>query len=236
VNLFYQPHIQNGIHYLDPEESRHCYRVLRKKSGDVIQITDGKGYRYQAKLTDTKSDKCSFTVESKQKEEKRPYTIHIALAPTKNPDRTEWFVEKAIEIGVDELSFLLCDNSERAALKTDRIEKLAISAMKQSLKCSLPKINHMVLLKDFIISNKAASKFIAYVDQTNPDYLQKLATPKSDYIVLIGPEGDFSKKELQLAIDYNYKKASLGPNRLRTETAGIVACHILNVINQTTTT
>lgn len=232
MNLFYQPHIQDGIHYLDPEESRHCYKVLRKKPGDLIQLTDGKGYRYQAKLTDTKSDKCSFTIESKQQEEKRPYTIHIALAPTKNPDRTEWFVEKAIEIGVDELSFLLCDNSERAALKTDRIEKLAISAMKQSLKNSLPKINHMILLKDFITTNSTASKYIAYVDQTNPDHLLKEAKPKSNYIVLIGPEGDFSKKELELALTQGYKKVSLGPSRLRTETAGVVACHILNLVNQ----
>jgi 16S rRNA (uracil1498-N3)-methyltransferase len=232
VNLFYQPHIQDGIYYLDPEESRHCYKVLRKKPGDVIQITDGKGYRYQAKLTDTKPDQCSFTIESKQQEEKRPFTIHIALAPTKNPDRTEWFVEKAIEIGVDELSFLLCDNSERAALKTDRIEKLAISAMKQSLKSSLPKINHMVLLKDFITASNTASKYIAYVDQTNPDHLLKEAKEKSNYIVLIGPEGDFSKKELELALTQGYKKVSLGPSRLRTETAGVVACHILNLVNQ----
>lgn len=232
MNLFYQPHIHDGIHYLDPEESRHCYKVLRKKPGDVIQLTDGKGYRYQAKLTDTTSDKCSFTIESKQQEEKRPYTIHIALAPTKNPDRTEWFVEKAVEIGVDELSFLLCDNSERAALKTDRIEKLAISAMKQSLKSSLPKINHMVLLNDFITTGSAASKYIAYVDQTNPDHLLREAKPKSNYIVLIGPEGDFSKTELELALTHGYKKVSLGPSRLRTETAGIVACHILNLVNQ----
>ena len=232
MNLFYQPHIQDGIHYLDPEESRHCFKVLRKKPGDLIQITDGKGYRYQAKLTDTQSDKCSFNIESKQEEEKKPFTIHIALAPTKNPDRTEWFVEKAIEIGVDELSFLLCDNSERAALKTDRIEKLAISAMKQSLKNSLPKINHMVLLKDFIGTSGTAAKYIAYVDQTNPDHLLKDAKPKSNYIVLIGPEGDFSKKELELALAQGYKKVSLGPSRLRTETAGIVACHILNLVNQ----
>jgi len=161
----------------------------------------------------------------------RPFHIHIAIAPTKNPDRTEWFVEKAIEIGVDEISFLLCDNSERAALKTDRLEKLAISAMKQSLRCTLTKINHMVLLKDFITTTNASSKYIAHVDQTNPDHLQRIAPPKSDYIILIGPEGDFSKKELELTATHNYKKVSLGTNRLRTETAGLVACHILNLIN-----
>lgn len=231
MNLFYQPGIPNGIHYLNPDESRHCTKVLRKKTGDVIQITDGIGTIYQARLTESKSEKCSFKIESKQKEEKRPFNIHIAIAPTKNPDRTEWFVEKAIEIGVDEISFLLCDNSERAALKTDRLEKLAISAMKQSLRSTFTKINHMVLLKDFVAGTNATSKYIAYVDQANPDHLLKIAIPKSDYLVLIGPEGDFSKKELALAVDYHYKKVSLGTSRLRTETAGVVACHILNLVN-----
>ncbi len=231
MNLFYQPGIPTGIHYLDPEESRHCSKVLRKKTGDVIQITDGIGNLYQAKLTESKSEKCSFKIESTQREKKRPFNIHIAIAPTKNPDRTEWFVEKAIEIGVDEISFLLCDNSERAALKTDRLEKLAISATKQSLRSTLTKINHMVLLKDFVVNTNATWKYIAYVDQTNPNHLLKSATPNSDYVILIGPEGDFSKKELELATINNYKKISLGKSRLRTETAGVVACHILNLIN-----
>lgn len=232
MNLFYQPDIPNGIRNLDPEESRHCSKVLRKKPGDAIQITDGKGTLYQATLTESKPGAvCSFKIDSTEQEVKRPFYIHMALAPTKNPDRTEWFVEKAIEIGVDEISFILCDNSERAALKTDRLEKLAVSAMKQSLRYTLAKINHMVLLKDFVKSASTASKFIAYVDHTNPDHLQRQATPKSEYVVLIGPEGDFSKKELELTLENGYKKVSLGPNRLRTETAGLAACHILNLIN-----
>jgi 16S rRNA (uracil1498-N3)-methyltransferase len=231
LNLFYQPGIPNGILHLDPDESRHCSKVLRKKPGDTIQITDGAGTLYQAKLTESKPDKCSFKIESSQKEALRDFNIHIGIAPTKNPDRTEWFVEKAIEIGVDQISFLLCDNSERAALKTDRLEKLAVSAMKQSLRCTLTKINHMVLLKDFIATTKASSKFIAYVDQSNPDHLLKAATQKNNYVILIGPEGDFSKKELELALAQHYQKVSLGPSRLRTETAGLVACHILNLVN-----
>jgi 16S rRNA (uracil1498-N3)-methyltransferase len=231
LNLFYQPGIPNGIHYLDPEESRHCSKVLRKKAGDQIQITDGTGNLYKTTLTESRAEKCSFKIDSSEKEAKRLFHIHVAMAPTKNPDRTEWFVEKAIEIGVDEISFVLCDNSERAALKTDRLEKLAISAMKQSLRCTLTKINHMVLLKDFITSSHASAKFIAYVDQSNPDHLLKQASLKTNYIVLIGPEGDFSKKELELAFSHDYKKVSLGTNRLRTETAGVVACHILNLIN-----
>ena len=231
MNLFYQPAISNGVHYLDAEESRHCAKVLRKKSGDSIQITDGKGNLYNAILTESRPDKCSFKIDSTEKEKERSFYVHIAIAPTKNPDRTEWFVEKAIEIGVDEISFLLCDNSERAALKTDRLEKLAVSAMKQSLHYTLAKINHMVLLKDFVKETKASHKFIAYVDQTNPDHLLRQAIPKTNYVVLIGPEGDFSKKELEQAIENGYKKVSLGANRLRTETAGIAVCHILNLIN-----
>jgi 16S rRNA (uracil1498-N3)-methyltransferase len=231
LNLFYQPGIPNGIHYLDPEESRHCAKVLRKKPGDTIQVTDGKGSRYMVILTEAKPDRCTFRIESSEQEARRSFYIHLAMAPTKNPDRTEWFVEKAIEIGADEISFLLCDNSERAALKTDRLEKLAISAMKQSLQCTLTKINHMVLLKDFVTTTQASSKYIAYVDQTNPHHLSKQASPNANYVVLIGPEGDFSKKELELAMAHDYKKVSLGPNRLRTETAGLVACHILNLIN-----
>lgn len=231
MNLFYQPGIPKGILHLDAEESRHCSKVLRKKNGDVIHVTDGAGNAYTARLTDSRSDRCTFTIESTHHEAKRAFHIHIAIAPTKNPDRTEWFVEKAIEIGVDEISFVLCDNSERAALKTDRLEKLAISAMKQSLRYTLTKIHHMVLLKDFITASKASLKYIAYVDQSNPDHLIKQAAAKSDYVVLIGPEGDFSKNELQLAIENGYKKVSLGTNRLRTETAGVSACHILNLIN-----
>jgi len=231
VNLFYQPEIPNGIHHLDPEESRHCAKVLRKKPGDLIQLTDGKGKRYHALLTESKPDKCSFKISSSEQEHPRSFYTHIALAPTKNPDRTEWFVEKAIEIGIDEISFILCDNSERAAIKTDRLEKLAVSAMKQSLRCTLTKINHMVLVSEFVKTAKADSKFIAYVDQSNPDHLLKQVSPKSNYIVLIGPEGDFSKKELDMAIETGYKKVSLGSNRLRTETAGLVACHILNLVN-----
>lgn len=231
-NLFYQPLIPEGVHFLDPDESRHCYKVLRKKAGESIHITDGRGTLYDAILTETKPDKCSFKIQSKQTEEAKSFQIHIAIAPTKNPDRTEWFVEKAVEIGVDEISFLLCDKSERAAMKTERIEKLAISAMKQSLKTTLPKINPMGLFKDFIAQAKADEKYIAFVDHTNPDQLLILVKQKRNYIVLIGPEGDFSKKEIELAVMNHYKKVSLGPSRLRTETAGVVACHILNLVNQ----
>jgi 16S rRNA (uracil1498-N3)-methyltransferase len=230
-NLFYQPEIQSGAHHLDTDESRHCARVLRRKVGDTIHVTDGKGFLYTVRLTEAKTEKCTFSIESSVETSRGKFYIHIAIAPTKNPDRTEWFVEKSIEIGVDEISFVLCDNSERAALKTDRIERLAISAMKQSYKSMLTKINHMVLLKDFMKEAHSPLKYIAYVDQSNPDHLFKVAKPSSNYIVLIGPEGDFSNQELELAQSNQYQKVSLGTSRLRTETAGVAACHILNLIN-----
>lgn len=230
-NLFYQPAIQYGSHFLDPEESRHAAKVLRKKAGDVIHITDGKGTLYTCKITDAKPDKCAFVIEYYEQEKQKGFSIHIAIAPTKNTDRTEWFVEKAIEIGIDAITFLECDNSERGKIKLERIEKLAISAMKQSLKFTLPKIHAIRQLREFISESNSSKKFIAYVDQANPVELFKTAKPKEDYTVLIGPEGDFSPAELEQAIKNGYKKVALGPSRLRTETAGIAACHTLNLIN-----
>jgi 16S rRNA (uracil1498-N3)-methyltransferase len=230
--LFYQPGISKGVTSLNEEESRHCAKVLRKRSGDSIAITDGLGGLYTAVITDANPKKVEFKVESSQKSDVKEFNIHIAIAPTKNPDRTEWFVEKAIEIGVDEISLILCDKSERAALKTDRLEKLAISALKQSLKTTLTKINHMVLLKDFMRDAAEAQKFIAYVDSSNPIQLKNVVKPKNNYIILIGPEGDFSKHEIEMALAQNYQKVGLGPNRLRTETAGLVACTIFNLANQ----
>lgn len=230
-NLFYQPGIQYGSHFLDPEESRHATKVLRRKAGDSIHITDGKGVLYTCKITDAKPDKCAFLIESSEQEKSKGFHIHIAIAPTKNPDRIEWFVEKSIELGIDEISFIECANSERTSIKLERIEKLAVSAMKQSLKFSLPKIHPIRRLQEFIKVDNSSKKFIAYVDQANPDELFKTAKPEENYTILIGPEGDFSPAELDIAIQNGYKKVALGPSRLRTETAGLAACHTLNLIN-----
>ncbi len=230
-NLFYQPDVPNGLHYLDPEESRHCTKVLRKRAGDTIHVTDGKGFLYTCIITDANPGKCAFKIEFSEQEKPKDFHIHIAIAPTKNPDRTEWFVEKAIEIGVDEITFLACENSERTTLKVERIEKLALSALKQSLKTTFTKIHSIKELHQFISQSNSSDKFIAYVDQSNPNELFKVAKPKSSYTVLIGPEGDFSPTELELAIKHGYKKVALGPSRLRTETAGIAACHTLNLLN-----
>ena len=230
-NLFYQPALAAGVLYLDPEESRHATKVLRKKAGDTIHVTDGKGALYICRITDPRPDKCAFVVDSTEREKEKTFRIHIAIAPTKNADRIEWFVEKAIEIGIDEISFVECDNSERTSIKLERIEKIAVSAMKQSLKFSLPKINSVRQLREFISGTGSGKNYIAYVDLNNPDELSKVAARNDHYTVLIGPEGDFSPAELELALKHGFIKVALGPSRLRTETAGMAACHTLNLIN-----
>jgi 16S rRNA (uracil1498-N3)-methyltransferase len=231
VNLFYQPLITENIFHLDPEESRHCTKVLRKKSGDSIDITDGKGLFYHAIIEDTTTHQCTFRIESRRSEPPRNFYLHIVISPTKNPDRTEWFVEKAVEIGVDEITFIECARTERIRLRTERISKLAVSAMKQSLKATLPKINDTLRLTDFLKQQSDTDKFIAFVDEENPLHLKHAATPGNATSILIGPEGDFSHEELSTALSAGYKKVSLGKSRLRTETAGLVACHTLHLIN-----
>jgi 16S rRNA (uracil1498-N3)-methyltransferase len=231
VNLFYQPLIPKGIFYLDPEESKHCIKVLRRVKGDLLRITDGKGFFYDAFITKADAQQCFFEITKTIPEPVRNFSIHIAISPTKNPERIEWFVEKAVELGVDEISFIHCKTTERPYIKIERLEKVAISAMKQSLKATLPKVNDIIKLDTLIKQSKEVSKFIAYVDHSNPAHLQKISIAASNYLVLIGPEGDFSESELMIAIQQGFQKVSLGSSRLRTETAGLSACHILNLIN-----
>ena len=232
MNLFYQPEISNGTLHLDSEESRHAVKVFRYKNGDEINVTDGLGSFYTATLVDANSKKCSFKIIDKVNSTTNSFYIHIAIAPTKNIDRLEWFIEKAIEIGVDEISLIICSNSERKIVKTERLQKKAISAMKQSLKSTLPKINEQQSFKNFVKGVQHIEKYIAYVDFKNSDLLKNIALANSNYCLCIGPEGDFSTEELQLAINADFKKVSLGNSRLRTETAGIVGCNILNLINE----
>jgi 16S rRNA (uracil1498-N3)-methyltransferase len=231
VNLFYQPDLPNGIHYLDEDESHHAVKVFRLTTGDSIEVTDGKGVRYTCRITKTDSRKCTFEITQQVSTPKKNYFIHIAIAPTKNADRIEWFVEKAVEIGIDRISFLLCQKSERKNINQDRLQKLAVSAMKQSHQTVLPIISPIEKFSNLVKEN-ADEKFIAYVDSKNPDLLKSKAHQGKNYLVFIGPEGDFSKEELNLALQNDFRKVSLGPNRLRTETAGLAACHILNLLNQ----
>ena len=231
MQLFYQANIVDGINLLDEEESRHAQKVLRLTVGDTIHLTDGKGCYYEGLLAPNQGKSSTFKVVNKTFSPPLKHSIHIAIAPTKNADRIEWFVEKAVEIGIQKISFILCDNSERRSINLERVEKKAISAMKQSGQYYLPLINEMVTLKQFVQSVKEKERFIGFVDDENPHHLMNLAKSNDSYVILIGPEGDFSNAELELAIENKFKKISLGSTRLRTETAGIAACHILNLVN-----
>lgn len=231
MQLFFQPGVTSGNLFLDEEESRHCVKVLRKKEGDEIHIVDGKGGLFLAAIKQANSRKCTFEIKDSRISEMREYHIHIAIAPTKSSDRIEWFVEKAIEFGVDEISFLECENSERAKVNLERLQKKAISAMKQSLNLWLPQLHPIQKFRSLCQDYPADQKFIAYVDDEIPVHLQVAAVPGKRYLILIGPEGDFSRDEINFAVEKKFTPVSLGKSRLRTETAGMAAAHILNLIN-----
>lgn len=233
---FYAPDIE--INPILPEsDSQHCVRVLRMKSGDMIEVIDGKGYRYECQILEAHQKRTSVEIINKRH---IPLSwsnnITIAVAPTKHLDRMEWLVEKMTEVGVNNIIPLLCRHSERKEIKTERLEKIAISAMKQSLKTFLPIIEPMTPIKKVICESEAQQKFIAYCDPSIPRLLfSKEYIANKDTIILIGPEGDFSQEEIKLALDNGFKPISLGDNRLRTETAALAACntcHIINQINQ----
>ncbi len=230
MSLFYVPDLQVDSTSLNTEESHHAVKVLRHQRGDQIQITNGQGRFFWAEITEAHPKHCGIRISKTETVPPRDYYIHMALSPTKSIDRTEWFVEKAVELGVDEISFLLCEHSERKHLKLERLERIAISAMKQSLQAYLPKLHELVKFQDFIQQSLPQDfKFIAYVNEQNPA-LKQIASPKASYCLLIGPEGDFSPSEIDLALNNHFKAVSLGSNRYRTETAGIIACHWLNLI------
>ena len=228
--LFYQPDIDQGALHLSEEESRHTVKVLRYQNGEVLELTNGRGTHFNVRITNADSRKCLFEIVDRKELPKKDFSVHIAIAPTKNMDRTEWFIEKSVEIGIDQISFMQCKNSERKSINMERVEKIAISAMKQSGQYWLPELRPLTLMKN-LLQTSAAQKFITYVDHSNPHHLQSLALPSKNYVVLIGPEGDFTKEELLDAEKSGFSKVSLGATRLRTETAGVVACHILNLLN-----
>ncbi len=230
MHLFYQPEITLG--HLLSEESKHAIRVLRLEVGTEIELTDGKGGFYKAKITNADPHECGFKVTQSSVICERAFSIHLAIAPTKNADRMEWMVEKCVEIGIEKISFIQCKTSERKTINIERLEKIVVSAMKQSQKAWLPEVSFMVPFQKFISESNDALKFIAHVDDKNPDHLKNLATPRSKYVIAIGPEGDFTKEELEMAYLSGFKKVSLGPSRLRTETAGLAAVMALNLVNQ----
>ncbi len=233
--LFYANQIKDSIATFDEIETRHCIQVLRKRPGDEVFFTDGQGFHYQGTILKTGKKEFTATITSRTKVEKLPApNIHIAIAPTKNMDRFEWFLEKATEFGISEITPLLCSNSERKHLRPDRLEKILLSAMKQSLQAHLPKLHQMISFADFLaLSGTDGNKqrFIAHCQSATLPHLRDNYGIGQDVIVTIGPEGDFSEEEIGLALQEGFQAVSLGPSRLRTETAGIAAVHLLNLKN-----
>ena len=233
------------LYYIDPvatpvpgqinlgsEESFHCIKVLRMRTGDTLHVTDGAGNLYEGQIMAPDTKSCPVVLTSVIPEfGKRPFRLHLAVAPTKNIARFEWFLEKATEIGIDEITPLICEHSERVQIRIDRLQKIILSAVKQSIKTYLPVLHEPMKFEDFITMNRTASRFVAYVEEHQTIHL-KNAYLKGDCTVLIGPEGDFSRKEMDSAIQLGFNPVSLGPSRLRTETAAIVACHIINIANE----
>ncbi|MFY0714315.1 16S rRNA (uracil(1498)-N(3))-methyltransferase [Seonamhaeicola sp. NFXS20] len=234
MQLFYNPNItENTKQFTFPkDESKHIVKVLRKNTGDTLHITNGNGWLFKAELTIPNINKCLVTITSKTKQPTRDYNLHLVVAPTKMNDRYEWFLEKATEIGIDTITPIICDHSERKVIKPARFERILQSAMKQSLNCYLPKLNDAILFKDFIKQNFSGNLFIAHCEETNKKSFKSQLKPKTDITILIGPEGDFSTKEIQMALANKYIPVTLGDTRLRTETAAIVACHSVAFINQ----
>lgn len=233
MNLFYAPDILQ-ILALPEEESQHCVKVLRMKSGEHIHIIDGVGGLYEAEILEAHPKRTQVSIVSEQREYgKRPFRLHLAVAPTKNIDRFEWFVEKATEIGFDELTPLCCRYSERKVIKPERIEKILVSAAKQSLKAYVPRLNPMITAKEFIsqFSTSNSQLFIAHCHNQPKQHLFNACQIGGDVVVMVGPEGDFSEEEVELALRKSFRAISLGESRLRTETAGVVACHLVTVAN-----
>ena len=234
MQLFYNSEINSETKnvFFSKEESLHLTKVLRKKPGDVIQITNGFGWLFHAEITSNHSKNCTAKIVSAKYYEPRPYSIHLAVAPTKMNDRFEWFLEKATEIGVTSITPLLCENSERRVIKTDRFEKILIAAMKQSLQYYLPELKPMVTIDEFLQQTPTHPCFIAHCEDSQKQSLKSVYQVGNNATVLIGPEGDFSVKEIEMALKNNYLPVSLGSTRLRTETAAIVACHTLVLMNE----
>ncbi len=224
--MFYAPDILNR-QILSEEESRHAVKVLRLTSGSEIELLDGKGGKYRAKITLAHQKRCEF--EILEQIENTPLAksgrLHIAIAPTKSMDRLEWFVEKSTEIGVDEITPILCRFSERKKLKLERLEKIIISASKQSQRVHFPILNPFISFREFVTQSLTGNRFIAHCYNTQKEPLFDVCHKNIDTTVLIGPEGDFSREEVQTAVDNQFVPVTIGEQRLRTETAGLVACH-----------
>jgi 16S rRNA (uracil1498-N3)-methyltransferase len=238
MNLFYDPTIAYSqaiplpfLHFLSEEESKHCVKVLRMRAGDMVHLTNGQGYLFSGKLCTLNPGSCEVEITAFTKHEPSGYSIHIAVAPVKNMSRFEWFLEKATEIGIDQITPLICERSEKITVRTDRLNKIITAAMKQSLNVFHPTLNKPASFGKFIEQTTGNGKFIGWCETKDEPLLSQVCLPEKDVVVLIGPEGDFSPEEVEQAKNAGYLPISLGKNRLRTETAALAACMAVHFAN-----
>jgi len=234
MHIFYTPDITQNTYTLNEEESKHCVRVLRLTIGSIVNLVDGRGGFYTAEITADNPKKVSLSILKVETEfHKRNHYLHIAVAPTKNIDRIEWFLEKATELGIDEITPIITDRSERRVVKEDRLNKVITSAVKQSIKAYHPKLNDAIAFDAFLKEPFEGNKLIAHcIDNGEKQYISKLVAPHQKYLILIGPEGDFTPDEVNLALNKGFKALTLGDNRLRTETAALSVCFEVNYLNR----
>ena len=234
MQLFYNSTIDETTENFsfDKEESKHIIKVLRKKDTDILFVTNGLGLIFETEITLASDNKCTVKILSIDKTEPSKFQLHLAVAPTKMNDRYEWFLEKATEIGIHEITPIICDRSERKVVNKERFEKILLTAMKQSNVLFLPKLNEAITFKEFIKSKNEGIQLIAHCEETDKKTLKSVLKTNENVTMLIGPEGDFSEKEIALAVENNYIPVSLGNTRLRTETAAIVACHSVVFANE----
>ncbi|MFV8375956.1 16S rRNA (uracil(1498)-N(3))-methyltransferase [Flavobacterium sp. LB1P62] len=234
MQLFYNPTINETTKNFsfDKEESKHIIKVLRKKDSDILYVTNGLGHLFKTEITLASDNKCTVKIISFEKSAPSKFHLHLAVAPTKMNDRFEWFLEKATEIGIQEITPIICDRSERKVINTERFDKIILTAMKQSNVLFLPKLNEAISFKEFIKQKQEGLNFIAHCEETNKKTLKSALEANQNVTLLIGPEGDFTEKEIESALEANYIPVSLGNTRLRTETAAIVACHSVVFVNE----
>ena len=234
MQLFYNPTITESteVFSFDKEESKHIIKVLRKKDTDILFVTNGLGFLFKTEITLASDSKCTVKIISFEKAAPSKFKLHLAVAPTKMNDRYEWFLEKATEIGVHEITPIICDHSERKVINNERFDKILLTAMKQSNELYIPKLNPAITFKEFIKLKNEGAKLIAHCEETDKKSLKSVLKTDENYTILIGPEGDFSEKEIALALENDFTAVSLGNTRLRTETAAIVACHSVAFVNE----
>lgn len=234
MQLFYSKHINFNEQQFtfNKDESKHIVRVLRKKEGQPLYVTDGKGVIYTCEIALANDKNCVVNILEKTVQPKPKYNLHLAVAPTKMNDRYEWFLEKATEIGVSEITPIICDHSERKVVKLERFNKIIESALKQSLSAYFPILNEPKTFKTFVEETSEEFKLIAHCEDDKKNSLKQTIKSETDYLILIGPEGDFSSKEIKMALERDFTPVSLGETRLRTETAAIVAAHSVAFVNE----